>query len=201
MPQLTDAQLAERLTFIGGSDAAAVCGVNPYTTAFDVFQRYMGVTPPKPANDAMRWGTMVEGVIGEFYAERSGRRLLLGTWTYRHPIHTFMGCHPDAFHADGLLPTQLDVVEIKHTSRKLKQGMFPYDYVVQLYHNMIVCQVEQGTLVVAAGGRPPIWQDFTITREITNWIVTIERKFWDAVQQKKWEVFDAAGITATPTGA
>lgn len=183
MPQLTAAQLAERATFIGGSDAAAVCGVNPYETAFDVFQRYMEAAPPKPANDAMRWGQMVEPVIAQFYMEQTGRPCLPFAETVRHHIHTFMGCHPDGLTGDR-------VIEIKHTSRRLKQKPLPYDFVVQLYHNMIVCEVNAGTLVVAAGGRPPIWQDFTLTPELTQWIVTIERKFWEAVQQRKWEVFD-----------
>ena len=188
MPQLTDAQLTERLTLIGGSDAAAICGVNPYETARDVFERYMGGKPPKPQTDAMRWGILVEPLIGAFYMEQTGRCLQFNTATIRHPVYPFMGCHVDAFQDGG-------VVEIKHTSRKLKQKMMPYDYVVQLYHNMIVCCREDGTLVVAAGGRPPIWQDFTITHEITTWMITIERKFWDAVQQKKWEVFDGSPST------
>lgn len=189
MPRLTTEQLAERATFIGGSDAAAVCGVNPYETAYDVFQRYLDRSAlPRKHTDAMEWGQMVEEVIAAFYSEHSGRLLTVDAHTHRHPIYTFMGCHIDARQVVGDCRS---VVEVKHTSRTIKRAVFPYDYVVQLYHNMIVCQVEQGTLVVAAGGRPPVWQDYTLTPEITNWIITIERTFWEAVQQKRWN--DALG--------
>jgi len=64
----------QRKESLGGTDIAAICGINPYKTAFDVYEeKTIGREVPK--NDAMRLGNAFESGIAELFAEDSGLRL------------------------------------------------------------------------------------------------------------------------------
>ena len=57
---------------IGGSDAGAVCGVNPYTSAMDIY--YDKVTDDICLEDseAMRQGRELENYVAERFCEATG---------------------------------------------------------------------------------------------------------------------------------
>ena len=52
--------LSMRRNGIGGSDAGAVAGMNPYSSAFSVYYDKIGAAPEKETNEAMRIGTDLE---------------------------------------------------------------------------------------------------------------------------------------------
>ena len=60
--------IEQRKHSIGGTDVAAICGVNPYKDAFDVFQEKVNnITIEK--NTAMRLGNAFESGIAELFSE------------------------------------------------------------------------------------------------------------------------------------
>jgi putative phage-type endonuclease len=64
----------QRRKSLGGTDIAAICGINPYKTAFDVYEEKIeGREVIK--NDAMRLGNAFESGIAELFAEDSGLKL------------------------------------------------------------------------------------------------------------------------------
>jgi len=68
--------LMERQKGIGGSDIAAICGVDPYRSAFDVYVEK--TRPPDlsdPENIHMLRGIVLEDVAAELYAEASGYKV------------------------------------------------------------------------------------------------------------------------------
>ncbi len=68
---LTDQQWhAIRSRGIGGSDIAAIAGMNPWKTPLQVWAEKVGLEPPEPANERMRWGQRLEEVIAQEFAER-----------------------------------------------------------------------------------------------------------------------------------
>jgi putative phage-type endonuclease len=66
----------DRRTYIGGPDAAMIVGRSPFGSAFDVWQRKMGLAPEmQDPPVVVRCGTALEGLVCELYAERTGYRL------------------------------------------------------------------------------------------------------------------------------
>ena len=51
-----DDWLEHRKKSIGGSDASAVAGLNPWTSPYSVWADKLGLLPPKEENEAMRLG-------------------------------------------------------------------------------------------------------------------------------------------------
>jgi putative phage-type endonuclease len=81
---LTDEQHAVRAQGIGGSDIAALLGLDPYRGPWDVWASKTGRAEPTPETRFTRWGNRLEAVIADEYAERFGVSLLQHT-TMVHP--------------------------------------------------------------------------------------------------------------------
>ena len=60
---------------IGGSDIAAILGLNKYRTALDVYQDKLGIAAEIEENEAMHFGTLLEDVVAQEFAERVGLRV------------------------------------------------------------------------------------------------------------------------------
>lgn len=79
--------LAIRQTGIGGSDVAAVVEVSPWADKVDVWLDKTGQTPPKEENNAMYWGKLLEALVADEYARRTGQAVRRVNQTLRHKKH------------------------------------------------------------------------------------------------------------------
>lgn len=104
----------ERLSCLGGTDIAALLGLHPYKTDFDVFLEKTGQLPPFTPNDSMQMGTGLEPYIAAKYEKQTGIPLLKGGFV-RHPTISFFGGH-----LDYLAATQEHGVEIKLVGARQK---------------------------------------------------------------------------------
>ena len=65
--------LAERRKGLGGSDAAAVLGISPWTTAVQVWLDKTGRAADREETEAMRIGTELEDFVARRYEQETGR--------------------------------------------------------------------------------------------------------------------------------
>lgn len=72
---LTVEQKAMRFQGVGASEVAAVCNVDPYRNALDVFLEKTKQVEPFAGNEPTEWGNRLEGCIADAYAERMGVEL------------------------------------------------------------------------------------------------------------------------------
>ena len=61
--------LKMRKTGIGGSDAGAICGLNPYTSAMTVFHDKTTEGVSEEDNEAMRQGRDLENYVAQRFCE------------------------------------------------------------------------------------------------------------------------------------
>lgn len=181
--------LAERQTGIGGSDASAVCGVNPWRTSLDVFREKLGLEVPIEENDAMYWGNALEDLVCEEYSKRTGRKVRRARALKRSKAHPHMIAHLDRS-CDPKPGERKTIVEAKTAGRWAKLDDFgeegtdelpPY-YLTQCHHNMIVTGAEVCDLPILIAG-----QDFRIytvyaSKKVSEPLIEIEREFWQCVQ-------------------
>ena len=122
---------------IGGSDAGAVCGVNPYTSAMDIY--YDKVTDDICLEDseAMRQGRELENYVAERFCEATGFKVRRSNKMYRSTEYPFMIADVDRF-----VVGQDAGLECKTASAyngdKWKDGRIPPHYLVQCLHYMAV---------------------------------------------------------------
>lgn len=67
--------LKYRKSGIGGSDAGAVCGLNPYRTAMQVYQDKVSEEIEEMDNEAMRQGREFEDYVAKRFMEATGKKV------------------------------------------------------------------------------------------------------------------------------
>lgn len=58
---------------IGATDAAAILGLNPHVSPFDLWLKKRREVDPEPMTEPARWGIALEQAIGDRYHEETGR--------------------------------------------------------------------------------------------------------------------------------
>lgn len=202
---LTSEQKRMRKTGIGGSDIAAIAGVNPWKSALDVYLDKMDIVEDVEENEAMEWGNRLEDMIAGKYLEGKKGFLLVGRTT-RHPKHDFLLATPDRLfvpeeldiehYGEGAYEKCLDkatrVVEIKTaglTTSKLfgEEGTdeVPDYYLTQCQQYMEVMDMGKCDLAVLIAGQK--YREYPIERNqpLIDRLVEIGEKFWfENVQAK-----------------
>lgn len=91
---------------ITGSVLAAVLNLNPYCSRKEQMNKKLGVGPEFKGNFMTAYGTRMEDVCAEKYAEKTGKKLYCYGFK-THPQFQFLGASPDRISHDGIM------VEIK----------------------------------------------------------------------------------------
>lgn len=179
---LTPEQREARLTGLGGSDAGAIAGVNPYAGPFDVWARFhVPDDGPEVETEAAEWGHALEPLIAEKFAQRMGLRLIQPRETFRHPTHDWMIGHVDRLSEDGRVLVEVKTAGLRGADRWGDEGTdeVPEEYRLQVAHYCVVRpDVEVAFIPVLIGG-----QDFRIyeiprDRELEEMLVDLEHDFW-----------------------
>lgn len=177
MPQ--EEWLRLRKQGIGGSDAGAVCGLNPYTSAMDVFmdktQKDMG---EKTDNEAMKQGRDLEEYVARRFTEATGMKVRRSYAMYASQSHPFMLAD-----VDRLVVGQNVGLECKtaspYTADKWKDGQVPAHYLAQCYHYMAVLGAEAWYIAVVIYGREFKYVKIERDEEVIQNLIQIEEQFWN----------------------
>ena len=179
--------LAERMTGIGGSDAASIVGLNPWKSAYRLFLEKTGQIKAEDLSDnaAVTWGTKLEDVVAEHYAEVTGATVHRVNRTLRHPQHPFMMSH-----LDRRIVGDKRGLEVKtagaFAANSEEWGAsgtdeIPAHYLCQVQHYMAVTGYVEFDLAVLMGGRD--FRIYTVRRheQMIESLIAAERDFWRRV--------------------
>ena len=201
--------LAARKTGIGGSDIGAILGLSPFKTPLDVYLDKVGQAEPQPMNDAMYFGTIMEGIVADEYARRNGRKVQRVNSILRHRDLDWMLANIDRavvadgsrarIDANGQLQGAIGVLECK-TASAYKAGEWgrdgdddavPAAYAAQAFWYMAVTGQEWCDVAVLIGGNR--YLDKRIERDDDTIKGMIERA------EAFWHGNVLAGIAPEPT--
>ena len=172
-----------RAKSIGGSDAAAILGLNPYKSAYALWMEKTGKVIPEDVSgkEAVRLGNDLEDYVAKRFMEATGKKV-------RRENNTIFRDDLPFAHAnyDRLVVGEKAGLEIKTTNAlhlsKFKNGEFPANYYVQAVHYLMVSGLERWYLAVLVLGVD--FKVFTIERdedEIAA-LEAAERDFWEMVE-------------------
>jgi putative phage-type endonuclease len=176
--------LKERRKGIGGSDAAAVAGVDKYSSPREVYLDKIGALPERAETPRMRHGKRLEGVIASLFAEEMGLRIRR-CGLLRNTEHPWLQCTPDRLVFDERGP---GLVEIKNTSQ-YRAHEWDDDQVadaaeIQLQHSFLVTGLQHGYGVALIGGGELAIRRVERDPRLIGHLMDIEADFWDRVQRR-----------------
>lgn len=200
--------LEARRQGLGASDAAAVCGVDPWRTPLSV---YVDKTTPGyeiATNDRMLFGQLVEPVLIDEWAQRTGRNIERDLPMRAHPDHEWMLATLDAWEIDEQAPVEAKTVWSHHAARKWQSPDEPYRlrvpdwYMLQVQHQIAVCGSSHAYVVALIEGE---LESFRVDADpkLIDIVVTAERRFWTdhvlaGVEPAYTEADDLAAIYSPP---
>lgn len=173
---------------IGASEIASIVGENPWETAFELWARKVGETPPKEPTEAMEIGLDLEGAILSRYERKhllDGRKIERATESVFHPSVTWARCTPDAWIVRG--PIREAIVQAKNVGAEVawKWRNGPPAYVVlQVQWELFVTGMEWGDIAALVGGNK--WMTCPVRRDddVIKDLVETATRFWRCVETK-----------------
>ena len=169
---------------IGGSDAAAIVGLDRYRSPFDVYADKLGLKPEIPDNEAMRQGRDLEQYVAERFMEATGKKVRRRNAMLQHPEYSFMIADIDRWVIGENAGLECKTTSVLNRA-KFNQGEFPPRYYVQCMHYMAVTGAERWYLAVLVLNKS--FHVFTIERDEAeiNALIEAEKDFWENHVLKK----------------
>jgi predicted phage-related endonuclease len=191
-----------RLDGIGGSDAAALAGANPYKSPIVTYMEKVGLYDPPEPGEAAYWGNVLEDVVAkefekryneemhEHYKEKNtgyaagikiGARVQRRNAIFAHDKHDFMRANIDRLifcpvKGKGLL-------EVKTANQFLNDEWagedIPNQYYIQKQHYLEVMNIDWGYMAVLIGGQKYKHYYIERDREVGKYLVDLEHNFWN----------------------
>ena len=176
--------LALRALGIGSSDAASAVGLSPYKSALSLWLEKTGRREPEDLSEkqAVLWGTVLEPVLANVYAEQTGRKVRRVNAVLQHAEHRHMLANLDR--AVRCPKLGQGILEIKtasyHSAPQWEEGI-PVAYQCQVLHQLAVTGLAWADVAVLIGG-----QDFRIYRverddDKIRDLIEREQDFWALV--------------------
>ena len=181
--------LEVRRTGIGGSDAAAAVGLNPYKSQTELWleKTGRGADLPKPdpndTTEPIYWGTLLEPIVAAAYSKQTGNRVRRINAVLRHPTIPFMLANLDR---EVIGVPGVQILECKTAgqfgARHWVDG--PPEYVgLQVQHQLAVTGKQAADVAALLCGQQ--LAVYRIERDdalIAN-LIALEAEFWRYVEQ------------------
>lgn len=172
------AWLEYRKKGIGGSDAGAVCGFNPYRTAIEVYQDKISREIEEFDNEAMRQGREFEDYVARRFTEATGKKVRRANAMYFDENNPFMLAD-----VDRMVVGENAGLECKtaspYSADKWDDGKIPMSYQLQCYHYMSVCNADAWYIAVLIYGREFKFYKMERDEELIADLIRIEKDFWE----------------------
>lgn len=170
---------------IGGSDAAAVCGVSPWKTARELYQeKAEGIFRDEPEKNwvALEIGKRLEELVVQIFMRRTGLKPYAVRKMFRHPFYPFMLADVDYFVKIG---EDVYVVECKtsfsYRMDEWADGNIPLHYELQGRHYAAVTNTKGVIFLCLHGNSEDTFLMRRIDRNLRQEADLIEQEayFWN----------------------
>lgn len=199
--------LSIRHKYLGGSDAGAVIGMNPYKSAYTLWAEKTDKIPPFEGNIATETGHYLEEFVAKMFEDKSGKKVRRCNYTMVNDIYPFACAN-----VDRVIVGEKALLEIKTTTnldvmKACRNGNeFPECYYAQVVHYLAVTGLEKAYLAVLINCRE--FKIFELERDQAeiDALMSAEKVFWDCVLTKNPPHIDGSQSTSdtisemNPTG-
>ena len=170
--------LALRRQGIGGSDAGAVCGVNPYANALSVYRDKTGEDLEEEDNESMRQGRDLEEYVANRFTEETRLKVRRSNVMYQSAEMPFMIGDVDRLIAGEDAGLECKTVS-PYNADKWKDGQVPLHYVIQCLHYMIVTGKKTWYIAGLIFGKEFVYRKISYDPILAEQLKNIEADFWN----------------------
>ena len=192
--RLVDTRRIERLdwlevrkTGIGGSDAAAAVGLNPYKSQLQLWLEKTGrdtdLQQPDPddTTEPVYWGTLLEPIVAAAYTKQTGNRVRKVNAVLQHPDIPFMLANLDR---EVLGVPGVQILECKTAGEfgaRLWFDGVPEYVQLQVQHQLAVTGKQSADVAVLLCGQKLDVHRIQRDEELIARLIPLEAKFWEYV--------------------
>lgn len=192
--------LALRHGYIGGSEAGAILGMNPYKSAYTLWAEKTGMVQEFAGNIVTKTGAYLEDFVARLFEEESGKKVKRCNAMMVNDRYPFAEAN-----VDRLVVGEKSLLEIKTTNsfpnmKKLRGGEFPDTWYAQCTHYLAVTELEKAYLAVLVNCRE--FYIFELERDEAEIeaLMKAEADFWELVKNGTPPVVDGEASTAETIG-
>ena len=193
-----DEWLRIRKGYIGGSDAGAIIGLNPYSSPFSVWAEKTGRLPEFEGNVTTKVGSFLEDLVARMFMEETGKKVQRFNFTIVNPEYPWACAN-----IDREVLGEDAVLEIKTTNsfvnvKKFRTGEYPEQWYTQMTHYMAVTGAQKCYLAVLSECRD--FRIFELSRdeEEIKALMEAEENFWNKyVKTNTMPPIDGSAPTTT----
>ncbi|MEA3405375.1 MAG: YqaJ viral recombinase family protein [Pseudomonadota bacterium] len=171
---------------IGASDAATACGLNPYKSQLELWMEKTGRIQPEQSDmredSPLVWGTILEPIVAEHYAKRTGRRVRRVNSILQHAEHRWMLANLDR---EIVGDSEVQILECKtagtYSAKHWENGVPEYIQ-LQVQHQLAVTGQMAADVAVLIGGQK--LEIFRLERDdvLIEQLIKLEEAFWHRVE-------------------
>jgi putative phage-type endonuclease len=184
-----------RSHYIGGSDAAAVVGLNAYASPYSLWAEKTGRVPGFAGNLATEVGTYLEEFVAQKFAQVTGKKVRKCNQSFLNSQYPFAIANIDreiVGEDAGLEIKTTDTLNLK----KFSGGEYPANYYAQMVHYMAITGKKRWYLAVLIGNKEFKW--FVLDRDEAEIaaLMTAEAEFWELVKTDTPPAVDGTAATS-----
>lgn len=169
-----------RKKYIGGSDAAAVVGLNQYVSPYALWAEKSGMVEGFSGNLSTEVGTYLEEFVAQLFERKTGKKIHRENRSFLNSDYPFAIAN-----IDRKISGEDAGLEIKTCSelrmKAFANGEYPSNYYVQCMHYMAVTGLKKWYLAVLVGNHEFLIFEIERDEDEIEALMCAEKLFWDKV--------------------
>lgn len=178
-----DEWLRIRRQYIGGSDAGAIMGMNPYKSAFTLWGEKTGAVKEFEGNTITEVGAFLEEFVAEQFTRATGLKVQRCNFTLVNDLYPWACAN-----VDRMVIGEDAILECKTTNsmvnvKKFRNGEYPEQWYCQMTHYLGVTGKKRAYLAVLSECRNFYVYQLERDEDEIAALMRSEEIFWDKVQR------------------
>jgi len=170
----------ERNKYIGGSDAGAILGVNPWKCKTQVWLEKTELSNDKETNNNFTyWGNQLERIVAEEAHKQVGGMIRKGRFI-KSKVLDYVGGTPDyiIYKNDVKILIECKTTD-KWNNKEWQNEEAPDTYIAQVHHYLMLTDCDYGYLAVLIGGNDFKLVKVERNKAIEENLMKIYKDFWE----------------------
>ncbi|CEK29397.1 phage-type endonuclease [[Clostridium] sordellii] len=169
--------LKNRQAGIGGSDASAIAGLNPWKSSIQLYIDKKEENPQEVKSLRMELGNRLEGLVAELFTEKTGLKVRNVNGILKNEKYPFALAN-----IDRAIVGEKAFLECKTTNsfalKEWQDGVPPH-YEIQCLHYMAITGATHCYIAALIGNSDFIWHKIERDQETIDYLMQIEKEFWE----------------------
>lgn len=189
--------LEARRNGIGGSDSAAILGLNKWRSAVDVWLDKTGqIVEGQEENEFMYWGNVLEEVVAKEFERRTSLKVRKNNFMLQSTAYPFLLANLDREIVGKKVGLECKTASA-YKSEEWEGDSVPDSYYIQCQHYMAVTGYASWWIACLCGGNQFFYKEIPRNEEVIDVIVGQGKEFWQHVTEKTMPAVDGSEACAT----